>query len=96
MTIQGSLEARGARVAGGGAGDGLVLAQVEGENEAGGRRGRGRGGQGKPRWGFMVPGDRDPFQATTAPAVPGEALERLWLKSRTGPSAGYGTSRTGG
>src|SRR5262245_10545106 len=42
------LEAGGARVAGVGAGHGLVFAQVEGENRADGGR---RGGSGKRRWG---------------------------------------------
>src|SRR5262245_18168149 len=45
---------------------------VAGENAAGGgggRDGRSRGGHGKPRRGFVVLGDRDTFQATTAPTA---------------------------
>ena len=51
----------------GNAGDGLVLAEVEGEN--GGGRGRGRHG-GKLLWGEGVIEDGDNLQVTTPPRLP--------------------------
>src|SRR5215472_5281106 len=75
MTPRGSRAAGEVRRGNGrvvGAGDALVFASVEGENGAGGRGGSSRGRREKLRWGCVVLGDRDTFQATAAPpCLPG-------------------------
>src|SRR5262249_17698067 len=62
-------EAKLARGRVAGTGDALVFAEVDGENESGGSRGssRDRSSHGKLLWGFVVLGDRDTLQVTTAP-----------------------------